>query len=362
MRVYIYPADTQGCGYYRLIWPGKQLQAMGCDVRLVHPKAAHKIQGGMDKDGKLVQVSIPKDADVIVFQRVTSKVLAEGVKIIRANGVAVVIDIDDDMSAIHQHNPAWSALHPKNARQEYDWRAANIACENASLVTTSTVALQKRYAPHGRGMVLHNAIPELFLTLPHEDSDLIGWAGALFSHPDDPMVLGSSMGRLQREGFPFKIVGPIHKTKEAFQLDHDPMATGPLPVERWAPEVTKLGVGIAPLTDTRFNQAKSWLKPLEYASLGVPCVSSPRAEYRRLHALGVGLLADNPREWYRHVSALARSESMRTELAQRGKEAVRALTIEANAWRWWEAWTRAYQIERGPLGLKRSDPTVRAGL
>jgi hypothetical protein len=360
--VYVYPADLGGCGYYRLIWPAKELQRQGHDVRLLHPDAKHKISGGLDDSGKLVSVSVPKDADVVVFQRVSSRRMIEAIKILRAHGIAVVVDIDDDMSAIDQRNPAWAALHPKGtaANEEYDWNAARAVCDGATLVTVSTDALFKRYVVHGRGMVLRNAVPELFLTFDHEDKQIIGWAGALFSHPDDPQVCGPAMGRLQREGYLFKVVGPIHGTKSAFQLDHDPLSTGPLQVERWPAEVNKLGIGIAPLNDTRFNAAKSWLKPLEYAALGVPCVSSPRDEYRRLHALGVGLLATTPKDWYRHVKMLAENASARAELSERGRVAVNELTIEKNAWRWAEAWTRAFEIERGPLGLKPSDRTISA--
>lgn len=360
MKVYVYPADLGGCGYYRLIWPAKQLQAMGHTVRLMHPKGGKKIEAGLDADGKMVSVSAPSDADVMVFQRISSRNMVEAIKILRANGIAVVVDVDDDMSAIDQRNPAWSALHPKGGT-EYDWNAAVQACMAATYVTVSTDALLGLYAPHGRGMVIRNCVPELFTQMEHEDNEIIGWAGALFSHPDDPSVCGPAMGRIQREGYLFKVVGPTHKIVTAFQLDGDPLGTGPLPVERWAPEVNKLGVGIAPLKDTRFNMAKSWLKPLEYAALGVPCISSPRNEYRLLHSMGVGLLADSPKDWYRHAKALLSSESMRDEISARGREVARGWTIEKHAWRWAEAWANALAIERGPMGAKRSVGTVQAG-
>ena len=58
------------------------------------------------------------------------------------------------------------------------------------------------------------------------------------------------------------------------------------------PYVAKLGIGVAPLADTKFNAAKSWLKMAEMAALGVPCVVSPRAEYMRLHEQWIGSLAE----------------------------------------------------------------------
>jgi glycosyltransferase involved in cell wall biosynthesis len=365
VRVYLFPSDLAGCGYYRLIWPGLELKRRGHDVRLVHPNHQQKITGGKDAQGRLVQVSLPNDADVMVFQRVSSATIVDAIKIMRQHGIAVVVDVDDDMHAIHAANPAFGVLNP-NAKgpdgklAEYNWEYAKRACEAASFVTVSTPALLPRYAPHGRGVVLYNCVPEVYLKIAHteEAPHAIGWGGSLHSHPDDPMVCGPAMGRLQRAGYHFKIVGPPRGTREAFQLDDEPVATGPVPIGAYAHELAKLAVGIAPLSDTRFNGAKSWLKMLEYAAVGVPCIGSPRNEYRRLHARGVGLLADSPRDWHRLGRALMDDEERRTELSAIGREVCAELTIEGNAWRWAEAWSHALEIERGPLGIKRPSQAV----
>lgn len=363
MRVYVYPADLGGCGYYRLIWPAKILQQAGHDVRLIHPRTAKKIQGGTDASGRLVQIDIPSDADVMVFQRVTSNMIIDGINIMRQNGIAVVLDVDDDMSAIHPSNPAFAALNPNSGvnTKEYDWNAARKACDRATLVTVSTDALLARYAVHGRGVILRNCIPEVMTRIERkEELRTIGWGGSMHSHPDDPQVTGTAMSKLQREGYRFKIVGPPRGTKEAFRLDKEPITTGPVAIENYPHEIAKLSVGIAPLNDTRFNRAKSWLKMLEYAALGVPCIGSPVDEYRRLHGLGIGLLAQSPRDWLRHAKLLLDDDARRNEMSLQGRAAVQQLTVEANAWRWWEAWTRALEIERGPLGIKKavSKPTA----
>lgn len=356
MKVYVYPADTAGCGYYRLIWPALNLQRAGHEVVLVHPQQSQKVTGGKNADGKLVQVTAPKDADVMVFQRVSSATIVDAIAILRDNGVAVVVDIDDDLHAIHSRNPAFHVLNPSTGGKvaEYSWEYAKRACEAASFVTVSTPALLRRYAPHGRGTVLYNCVPEVYhkINQPKDVPHTIGWPASLHSHPDDPEVCGPAMGRIQRAGHRFKIIGTPRGTKAAFQLDDEPVSPGPAPLGRYPHEVSKLTVGITPLSDTRFNEGKSWLKPLELAALGVPVIASPRAEYRRLHALGVGLLADNPKTWYRHALELMTNEARRLELAEAGRAAVRHLTIEENAWRWWEAWGRALEVERGPLGIR----------
>jgi hypothetical protein len=349
VKVYVYPSDLHGCGYYRLIWPSKVLQGMGYDVKLVHPKWHRNMKGGMDADGNLIEVTVPSDADVIVFQRLTSKMITSAIKIMRSNGIAVVIDVDDDMAAIHPANPAWHVLHPKTGGKlaEYDWNAAQVAYDNATLVTTSTPALIGRYARHGRGVVLYNCVPEAMTQIVHNETpNVVGWGGSLHSHSDDPQVCGTAMARLQREGYRFKVVGPKHGVKDAFRLDDEPLATDTVPLGVWPHELTKLAVGIAPLNDTRFNEAKSWLKLLEYAACGVPTVGSPRAEYRRLNRMGVGLLADNPRDWYRHVRRLMDDDAYRADIGAAGRQVViDELTIERNALKWWHAWEEAYRLQ-----------------
>ena len=346
MRVYVYPGDLSGCGYYRLTWPARELQRLGKDVRIVHPNSM-KISGGMDDDGNLVQITAPSDADVMVFQRVTSSKMIGGINILRQNGIAVVCDVDDDMSAIHPSNPAFAALVPGGSQPEYNFLNALRVTEAATYVTTSSPALQSRYAKHGRGEVLYNCIPEVFLKIPHNPSSgVIGWGGGIHSHPDDPQVVGPAMARLVNYGYRFKVVGPPRGVRKAFMLNDEPLSTGPVEIQNWAHGLSTLEVGIAPLADTRFNEAKSWLKMLEYAGVGVPCIGSPRAEYRRLHALGVGLLAKDPKQWYQHGRNLLQSQTLREEVAGRGREAAAKLTIEGNAWRWWDAWTKAYEIQQ----------------
>ena len=72
--------------------------------------------------------------------------------------------------------------------------------------------------------------------------------------------------------------------------------TGMIEQELFHAQVAQLDTGIVPLQRSRFNEAKSNLKGLEYAALGVPFVASPTAEYERLaeskFEAGRGTIAD----------------------------------------------------------------------
>lgn len=352
MRVLVYPADNYGCGHFRLIFVSEILRAQGHDVELVAPDK-RQVQI-IVKDETVTDVIL--DADVVVFQRITHAFMAQAVAVLRSKGVAVVVDIDDDLTAIHPSNPAYAAMHPRNERdrenggpRRHSWKHLTEACRAATLVTVSTPGLLERYARHGRGALLRNYLPSTYFGVDHQDSDVIGWPAALASHPDDPSALGGAVARLVADGADFRVIGDPTGTGTAFGLPSDPPGLTGVDIHGWPAAVATLGIGIAPLADTRFNACKSWLKPLEMSALGIPWVASPRAEYAALHSLGAGLLADTPRRWYRALDQLRRSPAMRAEYAAAGRDTAAGLRIEDHAWRTLEAWGRAFELQRQPV-------------
>lgn len=346
------PADAYGCGHYRLIWPADVLHKMGVDVAVIPPNGKSgflaKVEEEPGKTPRLKSVTIPEDADVIVLQRPAHPLQPQMIKMMRSNGVAVVVDMDDDMSAIHPGNQAFETYRHRSD-SPFSWRHAMESCREATLVTTSTAQLQKVYAKHGRGIVLDNYVPSAYLKFHKTETGLFGWAGNTMSHPDDLQATGDAVRRLLADGHEFRVVGGHSKVKAALRLAAEPTFTGAVGPEAWARTIAQtLDVGMAPLSATAFNTSKSRLKVIEMMSVGVPWVGSPRAEYRRVNqASGCGLLADTPREWYRQLKQLITDEVLRKEQAEAGRQWMMDQTYEANAWRWAEAWTKAVQLQRG---------------
>jgi glycosyltransferase involved in cell wall biosynthesis len=346
VKIYVYPADTYGCGNYRMIWPAEAVATSypEIDVKIVFPNEDTQIRGSIGPGNRIKDVSWPPDADVLVFQRPTHVFLAQAIPLMREAGVTVVVDMDDDLRTIHPSNPAFLQVHPKS-NTAHNWQNAAIGCKHASLVTCSTPALVERYAPHGRGRWLPNKIPRRFLEVEHEDNVTIGWGGSMHSHPNDMAPVGAAVANLVGEGYDFKVVGQGAGVMKALSLRYPPIATGMIQFEDWPDVLTTIGVGIAPLADTAFNAAKSWLKPLEYAAVGVPWVASNRNEYRRLHTLGCGVVVDRPREWEAALRRILEDDAWRRELSNRGREVAATLTIEESAKDWCEAWTYAHQLQ-----------------
>lgn len=350
MKVVAYPSDRFGCGSFRIIWPGETLAAVGHDVTVVgQDKRAVRLvmEGDVVKD-----VLVDDGVDVVVMQRTTHAYMAQAVAVMRSKGIAVVVDVDDDLSSIHPSNPAWATHHPGNEGRlkngmvhRHSWRNLARACRDATLVTVSTPALLEVYARHGRGVVLPNYLPDHYYGLPRQDSDVIGWPGSFHSHPNDPEVVGGAVARLVDEGAEFVMRGDSNGAGAAFGLAQDPMGGG-VPIEQWPAAVASLGIGIAPLADTKFNAAKSALKVIEMSACGVPWVASPRAEYKRIHAMGAGVLADRPRAWYRELKRLRESAALRQELSEAGRAVAEQLRLRDHSWQWMDAWTRAYEVQQ----------------
>lgn len=343
-KIYVYPADVYGCGHYRLIWPAQELRRRGHNVEIIMPES-HRLTSEVI-DGRVTRVHLPDDADVMVLQRVTHDLLAQSIPVMQRQGVKVIVDMDDDLSRIHPRNPAWREMHPDPAMKTsqrmraHSWHHAVDACHSADLVTLSANALVARYARHGRFRVLRNCVPDSFLDVKHEDSTRVGWPATIHSHPDDPEACGGGVSRA------------LSELSERLVTITDPAVVGPAfgvsptdvdvlgltPLAEWAETVTKLGVGLAPLADTQFNAAKSWLKPLEMAAVGVPCVMSPRVEYMRAYVIGIGIIAKKPQDWYRRVKLLATSPTMRREMSEHGRQIAAQWTFSQRAEDWLEAW------------------------
>jgi len=368
VKVYVLPADKHGCGHYRLVWPAFVVRRdLGLDVEILAPGTGDKDSGFAAKmkihdDGRkeLVSVGIPADADVVVLQRPAHQYQPALVRTLVSNGIAVVVDMDDDMTHIHRNNIAYATYSPRS-NSPFSWKFASEACREATYVTTSTTTLQRIYGHPERSQAIDNYVPDVTLNYPKPETGRFGWTGITQSHPDDLMVCGTSAQRLISEGHQFRVVGssamkrkapqlPLKSTvKEQLRLSEEPEFTGAVDLNIWIKTIAEnLDIGMVPLSPNAFNTSKSRLKGIEYMAAGAAWVASPRQEYLKLRReSGCGLLADTPGEWYKALKQLLTDDSFRKEQVEAGREYMKTQTYEANAWRWAEAWDTAHKIQKG---------------
>lgn len=339
MKVAVIPSDTGGCGSYRLIWPADAVKNLGHDVKLIpNPQLL------IGNDNKVLGLAQNIDADLIVMQRPARDKYLKLIGYLQSRGYKVIVDMDDDLANIAKGNVAYGAYNAIPGATMH-WQYAKAACKMADLVTCATEALAADYGNGSNSVVISNCIPERYLEIKPEGMHplvTVGWPGFVGTHPADLQITHGAINQAIAET----------KGKARFIALGDQKALHALGVRErepngWFPGVglpeyprlvSLLDIGIAPLEDTKFNKAKSWLKGLEYGSLGIAPVLSPTPDNMRMVEAGAALSAANPREWKEHLIRLINDEEERISLQNRAKKFAETQTIERNAWKWEKAW------------------------
>jgi glycosyltransferase involved in cell wall biosynthesis len=297
--------------------------------------------------GTLVVDHLPQvgSADTVILNRPIEAGLAEQIRLWRAEGRTVIVDMDDDFDAVvpeHHIHGLYTTEH------------LHAACEVASVVTCSTPALVERYG-YGHGVLIRNRIPESYLSVTRRSRTLeaaghsapggtwVGWYGSLGSHPRDPAAAGPAVGSaLNPHGdADFVFVGPEKdgpRLREIFGLQRDVRTLGFYSLNSLPQILSELDIGIVPLAMNPFNEAKSWLKGLEFAAVGVPVIASPTSEYRRAEVEGGCWLAGDITEWLNQLDKMVCKPDWRAEQAARGREWAATQTIEEHADEWRTVW------------------------
>jgi len=328
-------------GHYRIRQPLEALRAKGT----VNYEARAHLPIAFTRSGPQ-DVHLDPDVEVVVLQRPMMYFMPDVIDVLHRKHIKVAIDLDDDFHTAHAHNRAFQLNHPKvNPLQ--NWNHLGECIKRADLVTVSTDALAKRYGSHGRVAVLRNAVDDDWLGIPHRgNGHTLGWAGTVVNHPIDLQATRGGVALALREhpDWKFFCVGGAkyaNLVQKGLELDEEPIASDWRPLELHPLLVSAIDVGIVPLHDSVFNQAKSWLKGIEYSALGIPFVASDLPEYQLLkRRFGLGVLAPpRARNWQRRLGAIMDEQHLHEAYREWSRAQVRQfLTISVNAWRWQEAW------------------------
>jgi glycosyltransferase involved in cell wall biosynthesis len=345
MRVLLARSGSNGSSYYRINEPARAVAEadLGVEVHVQKGIATVMRQGSSDAEPQVVEVDAD-GADVVVLQLPKTAAMLQIVRVLQAQGVAVVVEMDDLLTGVPYGHMAHHTLVRAGKGD-----VALQCTKEADLVTVTTPALLDEYARHGRGVVVPNAIPRRIAELPpayerEPDVLTIGWAGNVLGHPYDLQELGSGLQQAldrTRSRSRMLVLGQKWDLRTRLGLPREPEEVP------WLDEVdsylTRMGelfdIGIAPLRLDKFNTCKSWLKPLEYSARGVYCVRAKSVEYERL---GLGVPARAPKDWAKWLTVGVEDADRRRESAAAAREQVLAHYLtEHTAERWVAAWRTA---------------------
>ena len=306
--------DHIACSYYRMVLPCKALGKKGYDVNI---------------EPTYIDFT---SADILIFQRQYNEAALNEIIAWKKRGKKIIIDYDDNFFSLEPQNPA---------RKYYTSSALDIFKEAMSIadaVTVSVEPLADAYSDYNKNIhILPNSIDKDALSFVKKSSGKItvGWQGGQ-SHLEDLRSIKSAMNEVSRKiDFDFILAGfnPGNIFKKSTFRGWVPFSEE---LEHYS-LFSDFDIGLCPVTDSLFNECKSDIKFLEYASLDIPTIASKSTPYMTIDHGVTGYLARNLSDWKKYITALVSDEQLRIDMGAAAKKYVEAeRTIQSNIWRWEE--------------------------
>lgn len=337
MKICYFITDRHGPGNLRSLIPGAELERQyGWEVRTMQTLA-------------VVRNHLNIDADIYVMQRQTHPALPVIARdMVKLQGKCVVGEVDDwflglsSMQDIgHQATVKYYRVMPK------------ILAECTG-VTVSTPTLATGYKTRTRApiAVIENTLnwdTWRDVVVPPSDRLRVGWMGGTGWHLKDLELLRGVVGPwvAAHPEVDFVAAGDGH-THEILGIPKAQRITYPTVPHDRLPEITAtMDIGLVPLAKSRFNDAKSYLKGLEYAACGIPCIASPVAEYRRWVDPGVnGFLAEKPKDWLKYLTIMASDRGMRERMGAAARAQAERHTIQTKVHAWHDFYMQCYEAQQ----------------
>ncbi len=336
MRLAAATTDTAN-GYYRAIYPLQELE-----------RRRHTVHWPGDPTFQMLRNGATPPWDAFLVQQMHDEEALDVILRVRRAGIAVVWDTDDDIGSITRGSEAWHRLGGRrNIRRHF--KATVAAACAAHLVTTTNEHLAQVYRDLGAE---HVVAIENYLA-PHDVAHprtrhrgiVIGITAAGEHEPDlRKLRLGELLDRLldRLDGVRVVAIGADLDLRNRHRYRHlrDVEFTDLIPAE------CEFDIGLAPLCDTRFNQARSNVKLKEYGAAGAMWLASPVGPYVGMGEEQGGLLVADD-DWGAMLELLLEDADRRRALAQRATRWARGQTVRAGAARWQAAFRDAIQRARG---------------
>lgn len=276
------------------------------------------------------------DVEVVYMQRLMHDGLKEHIPMAQAYGQKIINDMDDWYWGLSTDNQAYWVNHPTHNPGE-NINHYKAILNSSDLVTVSTPYLRDRLSAFVRCpmVVVPNYVDTARFT-PYEHADTptptVGWVGSTAHRSNDLETIAGWLRPMAERGEVKLYHGGDHIGSPSFasKIKVDPALVRTKPIARAQeyPTLMDMDIGIVPLSNVPFNQAKSDIKGLEYASAGIPFVAQATASYSDLKSeLGIGLVASKPVEWIKQINRL-RDYEYRCELASYGLEQVKRRDIK----------------------------------
>lgn len=282
-------------------------------------------------------------------------------------GVQFVMDVDDDMFAIHPGNPYWLKT---NHEQVYQMQ--RMIAHNAYILTPSEY-LSQRFRdrrpdkPADSVFTIPNYISDDYQHPGFDNGEhlVIGFMGGsshYFDLHDTGMIEAIERIMHEHKNIHFQSIGMFtDKYLPTARKHFDVGVRGDKFMSELFPTLN-FDIALAPLVDDEFNRGKSDIKWQEYTRANSPVVASAVGPYRGLKdGVNALLVSDNSVEaWYKAIKTLVDSPKLRGILLENAKKDLARLRIEDHWQAYHDLFTRVLK-ERETNANHRTGPGLFAG-
>lgn len=278
-------------------------------------------------------------SDVVLIHRYTDVEMLQMVERLCAAGVGVVWDNDDDITAIPRTNPNYRRLGGPANRAKIQAALRRILGA-VDVVTTPSDRLAAQYRSFGATdvRVLENYLPPEFSRVkpPRRDGVTVAWLAGLEHQVDyQQLRLQETLSRLLDAHGELRVMSiGLGLGLKSDRYEHVPIVD----FLELARVLSRADIGIAPLVDIPWNQARSNVKVKEYAAGGLAWLASPVGSYLSLGEKQGGRLVPDD-GWHAALDALISDGKQRRKLAKSAGKWAKNESIERHA----KLWEKAFE-------------------
>jgi glycosyltransferase involved in cell wall biosynthesis len=240
---------------------------------------------------------------IAIFNRIPDcdiNELRDSIRLVKEGGSKIIYEIDDNLLELSYDHPEFDYYDSKKI-------LVKTLLESADAVITST----KKLASELQKINANCVVAKNFLTIEpnkyrvlrdNEQEFNVLYMGTPTHIPDLEMVL-PAFAKMKEEGIDIRLylVGMRGESKKYkfIRNIHTPPGISCYPhFMSWMKSFTNIDLGIAPLTNTLFNQCKSAIKYYDYLSISVPTMASSIGEYSEIIIDGLNGYIVSDDNWY----------------------------------------------------------------
>jgi O-antigen biosynthesis protein len=317
-KILIHPSDAEGCGFYRILQPAKALYES-------HP--LHIINSFVYASPQQI---IENDIKHVIVQRHSEPKMVERLAEYKSLGLTLVHDLDDLLWQVPPTNPYHRYFKGENKK------ALHSALQMVDHVSVSTqpLAVEVRKFTRQPSIILPNYVSRSHYQPPKERQQeklRVGWAGSPTHVGDLGLIRTLVTSTLNEYQWVFMGYCPEEwKSQIEFHNYVD--------IKCYMDKLKELNLDavVIPLENNLFNEAKSYIKLLEFASIGVPCITTDIYPYK-----------DNPNPIFPNNNKAWRKYNQVLDSWKDEQERMKAATLAYN-------WAQKYILENNTDKIRKA--------